>query len=691
MKKIYQFFIAIIISYNINAQSFYYQLSYGTKPDYVFTTSGTPILSSASGNLNDVLSSAQTLPFAWNFEGKPVTQYKASDNGYITFDITATTSYPSNASLPNTGGPNKAIYAFWDDLELKSYNTSHDYIYTWTYGTAPNRIHVIQWSGVTPRNQNAMNNSVYFAIRIYEAGYFDVVYDFRNSVTLSGTTGVEDSSGTIGAMVTGSPNINLPSAPVLEPNRPVYTFFYGIQPSIDASGISHTLPEIASVGTNVNVSGALINYGSQPINSYRLNYSVNNGPVYSHNISGLNIATNSTTNFSHSIPWPPSGAGSFQHFKMWADNINGNVDQANANDTLKGDIFVNQGIHGNKKTLVEEYSTAPCGYCPNGHYVLDTILNHHHDILGFTHHAGYQTDAMTIPASTTLASEFAPGAPYATFDRVGWPGEFYPSTSNRDVWSSRAVTRLNTPTPVNVALFTSWNSSSRQLDIFVSSYFVDYAFPGDLRMSVFIIEDSVTGTGAGYDQTNYYNSTVGTPFYNRGNPMVGYTHRHVIRAAPSGAWGTAGIIPHNPMLGQYFSNTYSYIVPANFDEKKMNVIAFVNYYDANGRREILNAEEHMDITNSMPEIEKNKLGEMSVYPNPSSGITAAKFNLTTEDRASLLIYNTIGEQVFSSGNKLYTSGSHTIFFDSTNLPAGIYTLSLQTSRGTTCEKLIVSR
>lgn len=688
MKTFYLSLSLLSLSIFSSAQSYYYKLSYGTEAAYVWSTYGYPVLSSSTGNKNDVLSTAQPLPFSWSFDGDAVTHYKVSDNGYITFDTASTTSYPSNTSLPNASAPNRSIFAFWDDFELKSFSTLHDNIYTWTYGSAPNRVHVIQWSGVTPRNQSAQTNNAYFAIRIYETGDFDVVYNFRNSVSLTGTTGVEDSSGTTGVMVTGSPGINLPSAPVLEQNRPVYTFIYGTQPQRDICGLKHSLPEIASSGNNVTIGGTVMNYGSQTVTSLRLNYSVNGGIVQSHKITGINIANNASYTFTHATMWTATGAGNFQTIQIWADSINGGNDSNNPNDTITALIFINNGTAASKKVLIEEYSTAPCGYCPNGSYVMDTILLNHNDILGVTHHAGYQTDSMTISESLTLATEFAPGAPYAAFNRVHWPGEVYPSSSDRTIWSSRAVSQLNVPSPVNVTIATTWNSTSRQLDITAYATFVDYAYPGDIRISVFVIEDSVIGSGTGYNQTNYYNTTSGSPFFGLGNPIIGYAHRHVLRAVPSGAWGTAGVIATAPTPGQNYSKNYNYTAPASYNENKMSVIAFINYYDASGRREILNAEEKHNIAVGINETNYN-ISNLSLYPNPASGLTAVKFNLTQQESITINIINTIGEVVLSSGNATYAQGNHSYYVDTNALPSGIYTVNITSAEGNISKKLIV--
>ena len=39
-------------------------------------------------------------------------------------------------------------------------------------------------------------------------------------------------------------------------------------------------------------------------------------------------------------------------------------------------------------------------------------------------------------------------------------------------------------------------------------------------VTVYLIEDDVTGSGYGYDQVNYYDSESESPFYGLGNPIV---------------------------------------------------------------------------------------------------------------------------------------------------------------------------
>lgn len=60
------------------------------------------------------------------------------------------------------------------------------------------------------------------------------------------------------------------------------------------------------------------------------------------------------------------------------------------------------------------------------------------------------------------------------------------------------------------------------------------------------------------------------------------------------------------------------------------------------------------------------------YPNPFNPTTTIKFSLPTTDYVSINIYNTIGQLVETLANKNFQSGYHTLEFNASNLPSGIY-------------------
>lgn len=76
---------------------------------------------------------------------------------------------------------------------------------------------------------------------------------------------------------------------------------------------------------------------------------------------------------------------------------------------------------------------------------------------------------------------------------------------------------------------------------------------------------------------------------------------------------------------------------------------------------------------SVPEITAVKNSKVAVYPNPSSGVFYASYDLLTPAKVETRIYNIIGEVVFSnSDSKQYGQNNDRI--DITALSQGIYLL-----------------
>ena len=78
------------------------------------------------------------------------------------------------------------------------------------------------------------------------------------------------------------------------------------------------------------------------------------------------------------------------------------------------------------------------------------------------------------------------------------------------------------------------------------------------------------------DLTNYYNTTSGHPMYGRGNPIVGYEHRHVIRKVVTDVWGNSGIIPNNPEVNKNYSTNFNFQLDDFWNPDSLTLAAFVS-------------------------------------------------------------------------------------------------------------------
>ena len=77
--------------------------------------------------------------------------------------------------------------------------------------------------------------------------------------------------------------------------------------------------------------------------------------------------------------------------------------------------------------------------------------------------------------------------------------------------------------------------------------------------------------------------------------------------------------------------------------------------------------------------------ELSIYPNPSSGLFNIQFN-SDEGDVELHVINILGNKVFSTS--LNTKEQNNILLDLSNYPQGIYNLTLKTTMEIKTYKLV---
>jgi hypothetical protein len=76
------------------------------------------------------------------------------------------------------------------------------------------------------------------------------------------------------------------------------------------------------------------------------------------------------------------------------------------------------------------------------------------------------------------------------------------------------------------------------------------------------------------------------------------------------------------------------------------------------------------------------------YPNPFSPITRISFNLPVRNHTRLSIYNSTGQLVAVLVDREIETGTHTITFDASDLPFGIYVCQLQSGMFTEVKKMM---
>ena len=96
---------------------------------------------------------------------------------------------------------------------------------------------------------------------------------------------------------------------------------------------------------------------------------------------------------------------------------------------------------------------------------------------------------------------------------------------------------------------------------------------GNYFLTVLLVEDVVDQTGTGYDQRNAYNGAAGHPYYQKGDPVVGYEHTNVVRNVLTSALGDE-LTDEHVKAGALSSFEFS--VDASGLGADLDIIAFIS-------------------------------------------------------------------------------------------------------------------
>ena len=455
-----------------------------------------------------------------------------------------------------------------------------------------------------------------------------------------------------------------------------------------------TVANSYTTGSTVTVGGTLENTGLNTLTAVDVNWSTDGGVTVNTNSITPNVASFNTASFSHTITTTAANPGAFTDLMVWTSNPNGVPDSLTANDTLNTQFFVNNGTTVSRDVLLEEFTTAPCQFCPDGAVVVEQILAANPAVIGVGEHACFGTDAMTIPEASAYCAAFGSGAPTACIDRVLFPGETSVA-HGRGTWAANANSRSAIGSVVSVNVTGVYNPATRQVNADITASFVDYAVPGDIRVTLFVVEDSVTGTGSGYNQVNAYNTQAGHPYFGAGNPIVGYVHRHVLRDVypTTDAWGDNTIIPTSPMLNTNYVKSNTFTLNSAWKSNDVSLVAFVSYYNANtAERVVLNAAEVKlnNLTTSIEKIQKD-VSSLTIYPNPTADISTIAFNLSAAKPVLLSVRDITGKEVIAQDFGTLSAGVQKIFIDASNLTSGIYFASISIGEEVVTKKISVSK
>ena len=335
-----------------------------------------------------------------------------------------------------------------------------------------------------------------------------------------------------------------------------------------------------------------------------------------------------------------------------------------------------------KRVLLEKYTSAFCGACPNAHLIAEELAATYPELTLAFHHSS--VDGMANPYSTEWRSGFGLlGTPMGMVGRSGPAANQIASQPQQ--WEARILEQLDEPNWANLELQGAYNPFSRELAIDISCVFTERPPAGELRLNLMITEDSVIHAGYGFDQSNYFNEVEGHPLFGLGQPIYFYPHHHVVREIVDGAWGTPDVFPELPEPGPAYVHHYDYFVPWNWDQEKIKLIAFVSLYNENDpmQRKVLNVIEQ-PLLNLLTTATENPLAggpAFSAFPNP----VTEKLHLVVPEHTRIVeLFTSSGSVVFAQALQ---PGAQVI--DVSRLAGGLYLARAITPAGIQVQKVMI--
>lgn len=714
---------------SVNAQ--YYNLNFTSAPgnpggvntDIDFNASSLAPPAGSTTILNDIphassapqYSAAQTLPFVFDFNGGPVTTFRANSSGYLTFSKKAVLTNAGNtpASLPSGLLPDSSVCTWGLCLAGLSGGTC---VYTKVYGTAPHRQLWIDWFAATnPADTCAINwwgivleegtNNIYM---VDQAGGW--YWNGCSSPPLPGLTVGVQISPTSSFQVAGSPSINSIAVSNGNADNNYYEFSPGAAPAYAANVMTSNLSTSITyykVGSAYPINATIANIGSTGLTGLTLNWSVDGGSANQTVASPTIAAPNpvSTAVVASSINWTPASVGAHT-IKIWATQLNGSHANTDLNDTLTIKNLIAYDSVEAKAVMFEEFSCASCDPCLYAMTNIDTVSENNAAICNTVRYHWYfpGEDMINQETATLVNSRFETyygqsGVPDAQIDGATYyPG--YPQLTSSVIQAEAAE---GSPFKISVTQATYDPTTKKFWCTAVIKSFG--AFAAGLTAQVVLTEDSVNftkdqstedpqnyfappiGTGAGNDDPDWMyplvlkfpdavenmlpsvNGTTLAAFTPESTQTVtvSWTQDHPW-AAQRATW------PYDSTLTQHFTV---------FVQTNSAIGAIPAQYVFQSKRVLIKQ------TTGVANLSEGVSFE--VYPNPTNSDANISFSLVKDQNVTVEVYNTLGQNVYSQNEGTMGSGQHLITVPGNGLKSGVYFVRVTTEDGTSTQKLVIQK
>lgn len=448
--------------------------------------------------------------------------------------------------------------------------------------------------------------------------------------------------------------------------------FHVYEPApVDAEMTSLNVDQYVVGPGSATIEGTITNLGTSNITTLTIDW--NDGTPHPQ-VFTVNIAPLATYNFTHGTTLSVV-AGTNYNIDVTVTVVS---DAVSGNNTLSTDVY---GLTFMPTTRVvgEEATGTWCGWCPRGTVFMDQMASDYPGTwIGIAVH---NNDPMAVTAYDTEMGNLIGGYPSGIVDRAVI--DIDPSQFPAAYTSRVAVVR-----PADVSVTNTWNSSTRAMTVTVTANFAATLSGINWRLAAIVVEDDVTGSTSGYNQTNYYAGGANGPMGGYESlpdpvPAAQMVYDHVGRALLGGWDGQTGTVPTSVTAGGNASHTFNHTLPAAQDESQVKLVGLIIDQTTG---EIINANE---VQMALGLTEVNEVFEFGLYPNPANDITNIRLMLKEEGNVSIDIYNITGTLV-NSNNYGSMTGFQNFTLNASAYEAGVYFVNVTVNGSVLSKKMIIT-
>ncbi len=434
--------------------------------------------------------------------------------------------------------------------------------------------------------------------------------------------------------------------------------------AVDLAPLSLNLDNVVVQGDHT-ISGVIRNFGTTPVTSFVLNYSVNGGATYSQPIN-TTIAPNGNYTFNHETPW--NATAGTHNIQIWATDVNGGTDENPVNDQMTVEVNVaTQSV--TRRTLIEEFTSSTCGPCATLNATFDPLLSSLN-----TNQSGSNILAvkyqMNWPAPGNDPSYNSDGNTRKNYYGVGGIPDVYidGGDPSQQTWAGSINAAAAKPAFCDLLVEHVLNGTTADVTVTITPY---ANFSGTHKLYIAATEDHYYYPASTTSQDHFHYAM--RKMMPNGN---GITISNMEAGVPQTFTQSHTFTIGNPAQGNY--NTWS---------TWLNNITFVAFVQDHANKSILQAA-MSEITTGIEENEK-ELG-FGMFPNPSTGLVNFDLALDHAGNVDIVVMDLLGAVVHST-NRSVGTGAQQFTIDLNELANGSYLVQLRSNGMMATRKLTINR